>query len=328
MIITKKIPNVIRFVPDVRAIVKTDGSISDLNDQTVGVFEDSRQVFVVDNDFIVLNSLNQSFYLKTGEPFFNEQRISKVDEKYILTYIKKTPRIYQVYLKHNRQLLDEQTKSYGQHIFGDLIIEGLGNSESIIVKNLRLGNTICSFKISELNKYYNESKNYKLEVSEFAGVYSNVLICSFSNGGILLLDLESGKEKVFFKDAKVRKGLYPNEENNGLYYGLSHSTFIEIDINNCIIKEHINLDSELKKLGQIPVESPNWLFISTSFYNEGLYYFLTSDNSVGIFDTEKKKIIDTYKFKFEGKLTQTKSLQLYDNKIYCLDTANVLYILE
>lgn len=209
-----------------------------------------------------------------------------------------------------------------------MVIEGLGNSESIIVKNLRLGNTICSFKISELNKYYNESKNYKLEVSEFAGVYSNVLICSFSNGGILLLDLESGKEKVFFKDAKVRKGLYPNEENNGLYYGLSHSTFIEIDINNCIIKEHINLDSELKKLGQIPVESPNWLFISTSFYNEGLYYFLTSDNSVGIFDTEKKKIIDTYKFKFEGKLTQTKSLQLYDNKIYCLDTANVLYILE
>lgn len=89
MIITKKIPNVIGFVPDVRAIVKTDGSISDLNNQTVGVFEDSRQVFVVDNDFIVLNSLNQSFYLKTGEPFFNEQRISKVDEKYILTYIKK-----------------------------------------------------------------------------------------------------------------------------------------------------------------------------------------------------------------------------------------------
>ncbi len=213
MKISKNINNIVWFDSSNNLIVKTNGNITTFDDKQLGKIEDARKVFIIENEIIVLNSLNQAFSLKTAIPFLTGQRISLITEKYLLTYEKSTPRSYRVYLNNKKSLIYEQNEPFGRNIFGDLAVDGIGNSELISIKNLA-DNYSYTFNLSELDKYQNNSLNSNFEVMEFFDVYKNTLICSLNNGGILLLDLLNKKEKVFLKDAKLISGLFPSKANS------------------------------------------------------------------------------------------------------------------
>ena len=190
-----------------------------------------------------------------------------------------------------------------------------------------------SFPLSTLGTWLDGAIEKTYQVAEFCGIYENTLVCIMTNGAVLLLDIEKGEVKAFFKDAKVKGGIFQKEENSPLFLGLKHYTFIEINAESGELLKQVDIQSELKRVANIPKESQCWLSVGTSIYQDGLFYFYGDPNLIGVFDPISEKIIDYHVFDFDKKQHQqlkggVENLQVKDGEIYCLDSLGNLYVLE
>jgi hypothetical protein len=188
------------------------------------------------------------------------------------------------------------------------------------------------FDCSTLGNWLDGAIEKAHQVLEFSGVFENTLVCTMNSGAILLLDIETGQSKQFFKGAKVRAGVFQTKENSPIFQGLKHYTFVEINAESGELLRQVNIEHELKRVAEIPEQSPCWLTVGTSIYHEGLFYFYGDKNFLGVFDPITEKIVDYHWFEFEQKGTQIKggveNLQVKGKEIYCLDTSNTLHVLE
>lgn len=213
----------------------------------------------------------------------------------------------------------------GDVIFDDYVFAGLGDTEISYYK-IEAEPIPVTFSLSNLD---NSGQEYK--VMEFSGFYKNIMVCTLNSGGILLLDIEKCEVKSFFEEALITRNLFPKSEGSHIYYGLSHDTFIEIDVEQGVIIRKISIEDELKRVANISIELENWSFIGSAIYKDGYFYFYSDDNILGVFDPKSEKVIDNYQFSFE-RYVQFKAgkenLQVKNGKVYCLDTSNTLHILE
>ena len=232
----------------------------------------------------------------------------------------------------NNKYLKKKINVWGPTFcFKNSILVFLKNLEIIDFLNFKNEVTI-SFPLSTLGTCLDGVIEKPYQVAGFSGIYENTLVCTMNSGAILLLDIEKGEVKGFFKDAKVNSGVYQKEENSPIFLGLSHWTFIEINAETGEMLRQIDIEDELKRVTNIADESPCWFGVAIALYHEGLFYFYGHRQFLGIYDPANEKIIDFHWFKFEKKQTQLKggieNLQVKGNEIYCLDTANTLHILN
>lgn len=275
---------------------------------------------------ILLNLLDKNFSILKNEyvrQITSNHIVSFVDNKTKILNIHSDETVFYPY-KVLRSILYEQQKT--------LIID-LKSEKSIIFSNIINPLSSISFPLSTLGTWLDGAVEKPYQVAEFSEIYEKTLVCTMNNGGVLLLDIYKGEVKAFFKDAKVRGGVYQKEENSPIFLGLKHYTFIELNAETGEIIRQVDIQNELKRMGRIPDESPCWLSVGTSIYQDGLFYFYGDTNLIGVFDPITEKIIDYHEFEFDKKQYQqlkggVENLQVKDGKIYCLDSLGNLYELE
>lgn len=272
---------------------------------------------IPNNYFFKLYSSSSSYFILVDESSLNLE-----------TFLNTSEAIYSI----EEKKIIFQNGIIGNRIFEDYAIDGIGqNSIQIfcISKKLKLS----SLPLSTLGTWQDGIIEKPYQVAEFCGIYDNTLVCTMTNGAILLLDIEKGEVKSFFNETKVRGGIFQKEESSPLFLGLKHYTFIEINAESGELLKQIDIQNELKRVADIPSESPCWLGVGTSIYQDGLFYFFGDTNFLGIFDPISEKIIDHHWFGFDKKQHQqlkggVENLQVKDGKIYCLDTLGNLFELE
>lgn len=221
----------------------------------------------------------------------------------------------------------------GNRIFHEYSVGQIGRNDCLFVIHIPSQTKIVNFSLSILGSWLDGGIEKPYQVAEFCEIYKTTLVCTMTNGAILLLDIETGEIKAFFKDAKVKGGVFQKEENSPIFLGLKHYTFLELNAQTGEIIRQVDIQNELKRIRNIPYESPCWISVGTSIYQDGLFYFYGDTNLIGIFDPNSEKIIDYHEFEFDKKQYQqlkggVENLQVKDGKIYCLDTLGNLYEIE
>lgn len=280
---------------------------------------------------IIIQSFYGGFKICDGKNILNE-----IDGFY-QSQLKSESSIYYIDSSNALCQLDEHSKLKIHHFEGDLLLfDNIGFIELVEGSTIKFYNQnskfISEFLIYSLGTWFDGAIEKQFQVLEFSGIFENTLVCTLNNGGILLLDLEKGEVKQFHKDAKVRGGVFQVNDNSPIFLGLKHYTFVEINAESGELLRQVNIEHELKRVANIPAESPCWLAVGTSIFQDGLFYFLGDKNFLGVFDPVTEKIVDYHWFEFEQKGTQLKggveNLQVKDNEIYCLDTSNTLHVLN
>lgn len=330
MILKSKRTSVNAFSIETQAYIQNSKYIKDINnDLVVCIIEDANRILSFNNELIITDSLNKA-YKKNGDLFLNE-RIIDIINNYILVY-NKSPKYYAIY-DNSLSCLFSESNGFGRQVFGKYIVAGIGDAENVLIRDISKNKIICSFKLESLGTWLDGSVNTSYCVAEFSGIYESTLACTMTNGAVLLLDIEKGEVKAFFKEAKVRGGIFQRENNDPIFLGLKHYTFIEINVETGELKRQVDIQNELKRIANIPSQSPCWLGVATSVFVDGLFYFIGDTNFVGVFDPVTEKIIDYHWFEFDKKQYQQlkggiENLQIKDGKIYCLDTLSNLYELD
>ncbi|MDO6852810.1 hypothetical protein Q4599_04420 [Cellulophaga lytica] len=323
MKIKQSFSEIVSFSLKENILININGNITELDGKKIGEINDARKSFKLNSDeIIILDSLNKPFYLFSGNLLIQNQRISTVTDKYFLTYSKK-PRRYAIFDKQQMNCLFEANSSFGDVVLNDLIFSY--NSGIIYCYNILSGEYILQFNLSNVEDKISS-------IIEFSGIHKNTLVCTLENGGVLGVDIDKAEQVFYFSNAQLRSGLYQKEEDSPIFIGLKHWTYLELNAEKGELIKKVDLQPQLKVLGDIPKESPCWLSINTTKYENNLIYFFADKNYVGVFDIEKTEIIDFHQFNFLDKKTTLKSgaesLQIKGNEIYCLDTNNDLHILE
>ena len=203
--------------------------------------------------------------------------------------------------------------------------------EKIIAISVSIDTVIWEFDCKSLGPYISGIIEKENRITHYAGQFNGNLIFSLESGGTLMLDANSGNIKEYWPNTLVTYNLQ-STSNSAIFWGASYMTFIEVDADRGVLNVQFDLTEELKRMANIPAESPNWVGIHTGVIHDNLIYFLADINYLGIFDPSQKKIIWWHKFQFEIKSTMlkngTESFCVTNNKIYVLDNSNTLHIFE
>jgi len=274
---------------------------------------------IPNNYFFKLSSSSSSYFILIDDKSLNLE-----------TFLHSSEAIYSI----EEKKIIFQNGIIGNRIFNDYAVDGIGQgnikifclSKKIKLNSISLTTTLGTWKDGAIEKNY--------QVREFSGIYKNTLVCTLNSGGVLLLDIEKGEVKAFFKDAKIQGGIFQKEKDNSIFIGLKHTTFIEFDAGTGQIIRHVSIQDELKRIEQEANKKGRWVTVGTSVYKNGLIYFYSETDMLCVFNPETLLIEDFYEFDFDfhSKGQQLKggkeNLQVNDGKIYCLDTLGNLYELE
>lgn len=210
----------------------------------------------------------------------------------------------------------------------NLLINYFQDENLISVFSLRDGALITEYQLSSLGLWLNGSVENPYHINSFCGSHNSTLVCSLNSGDILLLNVQNSKNYRLINEAKFPRKLYPKEKAEHIYAGLFGRRYIEVDIITGQIVVDSSIEEQLRNIKNIPSEQPCWFSVGFSVFYKNLFYFLCDNNFVGVFDPSSCKIIDYYEFEF-NKGQQLKggeeSLQVKDDKIYCLDNLGNLY---
>jgi hypothetical protein len=191
---------------------------------------------------------------------------------------------------------------------------------------------ISSFSLSKLDTYNHGAGEQPYKVALFAGMYQNTLVCTVQWGGVLLLDVQTGELIKFLKDAPVENNIYPSEDGSSIFWSLSYSDFVEIDVAQAKILRIVNIKKQLDDIASEYGQEAGMVDIKTSICHEGLLYFQAAGKFIGVFDPDSATIIDYHIFKFEKKGNRLRSgkefLQVQGKEIYILDTEGTLHVME
>lgn len=285
------------------------------------------KIFIDDKEgnYIIINDKIEILESGFGKAFFflskNVIGIQKIVENGILSLLSKNG------FNHFFEILN--LKSHGIYsIYSDNKFIYKNSNQEISILNLETKNNSI-FHLKNLNKI-EEQEEYQL--SEFSEIYKNTLVCTLNNGGIILYDIEKCELIRFFKDTKIRRNIYPKSEGSNIYYGLSHCTFIELDLESNKVIRNVDIETNLKKIGNISKQTKNWIFVSLAQYYDSLFYFYTSKNSLCVFDPNTLEIEQEFNFEFKNGSTKLRggleNFHINKNNIYCLDSDNTLHIIK
>lgn len=197
--------------------------------------------------------------------------------------------------------------------------------------------------ISQIGKYipFLEEEERDGEVDQFVGVWSNELIVLLKGGKFIGIDVETGN--INWEQNRVQNNKTSNtidfnfgepyhpflNEEKGMIYILQGEAFIEFDLKTKIATY---------TWSSLEVTSENYVFIRQSrlFDNKILFSAFRKgkqghDDTIGIFDIEKKEIIWQYTFDFEKDNfipNSQNSIQMNDTSVYVLDWKGTLHIFE
>lgn len=326
MKLIEHIENVVNFNIKDNYLIFKDGNIVNFKQKPLGYYPESRLVFIINNNFIVLNSLNQIISNSAIKNTLKDYRVLLYTSPYLLFYNKK-PRYCGVYSTNSNNIIINNERVLGRFIFGDFIIAGDGSDLEIIIRHIPSNKVVCKFELSELGTYISGIEEKPIQVREFSGLFKNTLVCGLNSGGILLLDIQKGEVLRHFKGVNIVRNIKPKEKDSSIYWGLNHFYFVEIDVESNKILRHTDLSEHLKEVfGKY--RSINGIVVSS-----GLIYFKADFNMIGVFDPQIEKVIDFHLVKFttrKGTILPSKkeNFQVHDNKIYALDTSGTLHILE
>ncbi len=327
----KHILEVYSFNLESELLVNYYGDILNFKEQKKYHLDNARAIIYINNKTkFILNNRNLSFLITNDnlKIFDSKLRIIDNTDKHLLLY-DRTNQTKLIYSFSETKNILVSEKELGYFINDNFLITDFNS----IIKLIDFSEVVLlEFPLSRLGTFKEGILEKEYKVMEFSGIYKNILVCTLNSGGILLLDIEKGEVQSFFDMVGVRRNMYAKSEGSPIYYGLSFRTFIEIDVEKGKIIRQIDLNAQLKQLVNIPEDKANWSDIGTSIYKEGLFYFYTDNNILGIFDPKTEKIVEDYQFKFKDRYTQFKAgkenIQVKGNKVYCLDTSNTLHILE
>jgi hypothetical protein len=279
-----------------------------------------------EGNFWIFNSERKIIENGKGRAFFS------VNRKYLgIEFLKdESTYIGLISAIENINLFEKEFNKYNNQTFlTEFTFTVLSNKSKLTSFSLINNKIIWERSLNELESIIIDPMGKPLEVSQFSGVYNNKLLCTLNNGGIVMLNANDGTLLHYWPDAKLRYWLAPKEEGSNIFWGLSHQTFIVIDAASETILDQVDITTQLKAIENIPAQSPNYIFITTSVVYKDLIYFIADKNILGIFDPIKKEIIWTYKFVFENKYALlkggTENLQVNDTHIYVLDSEGNLY---
>ena len=206
-----------------------------------------------------------------------------------------------------------------------------GYNERLLVCYDNKMNILWKLAGSDFGTYYSGAIEREDKIVNYAGNFKDHLLFSLESGGTLILNAANGNLIKHWPNTFVTHNLRPTL-HSAVFWGISYMTFIEVDADRGVLNVQFDLTEELKRMANIPAESPNWVGIHTGVIHDNLIYFLADINYLGIFDPSQKKIIWWHKFQFEIKSTMlkngTESFCVTNNKIYVLDNSNTLHIFE
>ncbi|MBK9192450.1 MAG: hypothetical protein IPM77_13630 [Crocinitomicaceae bacterium] len=124
---------------------------------------DSASVLEVNSNRIILDSLNKSKTINGIE--FLQDRILRFQPPYLLVY-SKSPQKYAI-LDCNKNCIISETHQFGKHIFGEYIVDGVGDSEFIRVRCILINKEILKFNLSGLSNWLDGSIEKTIRYQSF-----------------------------------------------------------------------------------------------------------------------------------------------------------------
>lgn len=344
----EKINNITSYYINNTTTATVDKSYSILINNKIikeSVFDD----IIIDGNNIYFNK-DGSFWIYN----LNNDLIEKIDNKELINSISRNDSLLmlidcneKLYLfnKTIKELKELQIEDYN---WGNIFIYDVNTVFINDKKFISAFFNIDKFNnwqtdISKIGKYipFLEEEERDGEVDQFVGVWSNELIVLLKGGKFIGIEVETGNinwEQNRVQNNKTSHTIDFNfgepyhpflNEEKGMIYILQGEAFIELDLKTKIATY---------TWSSLELTSENYVFIRQSrlFDNKILFSAfrkgnIGNDDTIGIFDIEKKEIIWQYKFDFEKDNfipNSQNSIQMNDNNVYVLDWKGTLHIFE
>lgn len=338
----------IQFVDDFNVISGNylqSNIIKNKNDENLNVSKiNFNRLFSFGNYEIAVDDLNRGIILNKDIiefDFIDKFRLSSISYPYLIYYIKSNPRKYGLYDFLNKSIISETDKWLGSDIFFENIFGSINGN--ITCRSINSQNLNWQTDISQIGKYipFLEEEEKEGDVKNFVWVYKNELIVQLTGGKFIGIDVETGTinwEQNRVQNNKTSHTIDFNfgepyhpflNEEKGMIYILQGEAFIEFDLKTKIATY---------TWSSLELTSENYVFIRQSrlFDNKILFSAfrkgnIGNDDTIGIFDIEKKEIIWQYTFDFEKDNfipNSQNSIQMNDNNVYVLDWKGTLHIFE
>lgn len=324
--------NISRFRLTPKGIVKLiDFKEIILNDNSLFISNIGLQELYYNNNLLYTNNDNGEGLLfnlsDKSKIIFHNEYIKQISNNFIVSFIEGKTKILNTLSQESVFYPYKILKSFFYEQQKCLVIDHK-SEKSIIFSKIKNPLSILSFPLSTLGTWHDGAIEKPYQVAEFSGIYENTLVCTMTNGDLLLLDIQTGEVKFFLKNCIAYN--LQQIDDSPIFCGLYGYSFVKINATTGEILNSIDLKPLWKELGRNSDE--HYVYIGVCIYHNGLLYFLNR-NTVGIFDPSTCKIIDFQEFEFDCNQGQQlkggkENLQVKDGKIYCLDTLGNLYELE
>jgi outer membrane protein assembly factor BamB len=230
---------------------------------------------------------------------------------------------------------------YPEIILNDKFVFGGTYFKRIDRYDIENGDLVWETDISEIGKYipFLEKEEMPGEVKQFIGIWNSQLIVLLTGGKVISIDIENGvvlweQNQVYLNKTfqKVEYGLgNPHncilDEEKGLVYVLQAEVFIVLDLKTQQASYEWNIKDK---------SIDEYLFISQSKIVKNKIYFTAHrkgneryDDTIGVFDIEKKEIVWRYTMGLEKNNfipNSENSLQVNETNLFVLDSSGVAYV--
>ncbi|MBF7089964.1 PQQ-binding-like beta-propeller repeat protein [Flavobacterium sp. ALJ2] len=299
-------------------------------------------IFDDNNNLIIYNTIDYSFIdleldinlkIKNWQDF-NQNFWILLKEKSIFENI-----LGILNLNDNTWFIKDQF--YPDIVLNNKFIFGGTYFKQICRYSIENGDLVWQTDISKIGKHipFLEKEEELGEVKQFLGIWNNQLIVLLTGGKFISIDTESGavlweqNQVQLNKTFQIIDYAFSDpyncflDEEKGLVYILQGEVFIILDLKNQQASYEWNIKDK-------PIDK--YLFIRQSRIFKNQIYFTAfrkenegNDDTIGVFDIDKKEIIWQYTIEFEKAnfIPNTQdNLQVNETNLYVLDSIGSLHI--
>jgi len=305
-----------------------------------------------DGEFRLFNLKNKKNGIIDFAPNLNNEEVVFVtyDHNFCLSDLKSYYKNAKYNLKSNSYIQKYENIDNERVIYSnDKVVITFTTDINIHAYTLPAAQPLWQFDLGVLGTYQDSNgETQAYEVRQFVGVYESVLWVFLKGNEMLGFDLHNGSVKQHLKGVKnenvtgnTYRFLDPESHHifyetdyildteNGKIIGLIADRFYEIDLKANVIEP--KLYGLWKKMETIGIDKNN-VHRQTVLQGNELYFLCINQHKFGIFDIVTKEI--TYQSeKIEvaeksGTCMLLKNLQVSNDKVYILDSANTLHIFQ
>lgn len=297
-------------------------------------FENAHLLFVFNNRIIILDELNNPFYINDNHierAFKHEFRISSKMFPYLGWYKKGDKRSYGVYDFIKSEILFETYDWIGRDIINENIFSDYQNK--ITCRSVFSDKIHWSFPAETLGTYVNLSnETLPYEVKYFIGAWKNLLLVQMKNATVLFLDIETGEQKhiLHFKEhvmlpETVGLNDAPRMQLAGdELYWLSNQSLFKVTLQNFKVYNIRNYFNEPREL--------QYRFFYNTVLNGKIYFTAEKGwqtvipHHLGVMDARTGEVLWEYKPEKSHGLSEAP--QFANGKLYMRTNSKELYVFE